>query len=385
MRAPDAQILNYGATTAFTASEAAWPGTQTQKETAAAAERFEGITPVRMAAAFFVVLLHTTYQGLKNAPPQVSEAVRTLNDIGWMVPFFFVLSGFLFARSVQAKSDAKVASQCGKSARRALTLWLAWSFLYLLDGPLKALLHGDLHSAMLYYQEKFSSAWPSVLWIGPCYHLWFLASLLMVWLLLSAAGKVMPGSLRTLVNNGSARPLLCTAGLAAAAGFAASRVVLLPVSAAAQALEVLVVHAALPLTFVLIGAALWHHRAWLARPMVIGGFFCVGGMVVWAQLASGFGLNGPGPRSLSAGGLVLAIAALGLGLRLPVKQPLPAAWNVSAGIYCVHMIVVTRMGKIFARMEHWSASLLLAVAAFAVSLLISLVLSRFSLTARLVK
>lgn len=385
MSLPSAQTLDYGATATLAAAGEVPASSRAGGRPAAATERFEGITPVRMVAAFFVVLNHTTYQGVKNAPAQVSEAVRTLNNIGWMVPFFFVLSGFLFARSTQGKDDAKIAGQCGKSAGRASTLWLAWSALYLLDGPLNALMHADLQGVVQYHQGKFSSTWPSVLWIGPSYHLWFLASLLMAWLLLSLVEKAMPGCLRKLVNSRSATPLLLTASLAAAVGFAASQMEPLPASAAAQAAEVLVFHAALPLTFVLMGAALWQHRARLAQPAVIAGLFCVGAVVMWGELASGLGLHGPGPRSLGAGGLLLAIAALSLGLRLPITQPLAAAWNVSAGVYCVHMIVVSRMGKFFAGMEHWSASLLLAVAAFAVSLLISLVLARFSLTSRLVK
>ncbi len=350
---------------------------------AAAAPRYEGLALVRMVAAFFVTLNHTTYAGLKNAPQDVSNFVAMVNDMGWRVPFFLLLSGFLFARSTQDKSAEKLQGQCSKSARRVLVLLLGWSALYLLNPPLKPLLQWDVPAIIQHYSSFIKTSWPNMLWEGPAYHLWFLVSMTMVWLFLGWLGRMWPG-LRGLVNDRTAKPLLCSTLVMLVSGTVAWHMPSKPASAAGQLLEVLVVHLVFPCSFVLVGAALWQRRHWLTKPVLIAAMLVLGTLLMMSEPILGLRLDGPGPRSLGLGGLCLAVAALGLGMRLPAK-PLSKLWSLSPGIYCAHFLVINRLEPLFVGMQHWSSTLVLACAAFVVSLGLCYVLSRFEWSRRFVQ
>lgn len=336
-----------------------------------------------MLAAFFVILNHTTYSGLKNAPQSVSDFMAVVNDMAWRVPFFLMLAGFLFARSTQGKGIEKMRGQFAKSAKRVLILLAGWSVLYLANPPLKALMQWDVPAIIQHYSTMMEVWWPSMLWLGPSYHLWFLASMAMVWLLLGGVSTISTG-LRALVDDRSIRPLLVSLGLMLASGALASLLPKDPVSAVGQVAEVLVVHMLFPCSFVLVGAALWHQRHWLTRPAMLTTMMMLGTVLLVAEMKLGLGLNGPGPRNLSASGLFLAVAALGFGLRLSVKQLSPI-WSLSPGIYCAHILVINRLEPLFVKMEHWSSALLMACAAFVVSLGLCQVLSRFEWSNRFVK
>lgn len=347
------------------------------------APRYEGLVPIRMLAAFFVILNHTTYSGLKNAPQSVSDFMAAVNDMAWRVPFFLMLAGFLYARSTQGKGIEKMRGQFVKSARRVLILLAGWSVLYLANPPLKALLHWNVPAISQHYATMMEVWWPSMLWLGPSYHLWFLASMAMVWLFLGGVSTIWAG-LRGLVDDRSIRPLFLSLGIMLASGATASLLPKEPVSTVGQVAEVLVVHLLFPCSFVLMGAALWHQRHWLTKPAVLVTMLALGTLLLVAEAGLGLGLDGPGPRNLSASGLCLALAAFGFGMRLSVKTLSPL-WNLSPGIYCAHMLVINRLEPLFVNVDHWSSTLLLACATFFVSLGLCHVLSRFEWSSRFVK
>lgn len=350
---------------------------------ATAAPRYEGLVPIRMLAAFFVIVHHTTHLGLKNAPQNVSDMVTVVNEMAWRVPFFLLLAGFLFARSTQGKSLEKLRGQCAKSTGRVLILLAGWSVLYVLNPPFKAILQWNVPAIIQHYSTMMEALWPSMLWLGTSYHLWFLGSMAMVWMLLGTVSTVWTG-VRGLVNDRSIKPLLWSMGLMLACGTLASFLPKEPVSTGGQILEVLVVHMIFPSSYVLTGAALWHQRHWLTKPAVLTTMLVLGTLLLVTEPRLGLSLEGPGPRNLGASGLCLAVAALGFGMRLPVKKLSPV-WSLSPGIYCAHILVINRLEPLFVKMEHWSSILMLACAAFFVSLGVCQVLSRFEWSSRFVK
>lgn len=384
MPPPSAQMFESNASSALVSmANESMPRVSSQA-TVSQTGRYEGIAIIRMAAAFFVVVNHTTFRNAEAPANQASQALQLINSLGWRVPFFLLLAGFLFARSVAAKGTTKAIQQCSKSAKRVGTLLLVWSAVYLLNPPLGSLAKGDFHEAYQYYADSWSAVWPCMLWQGPSYPLWFLASLLMVWLILGLFAKIGP-SLYTLISDDSGKFLPITSAMAGIVGFTVFLMDPVPASASSQAFEIIIVHALLPLTFVLVGASLWAWRNWLIKPAVIISLFCASIAFFILEKHHEISLHGVGPRGLSMSGLALATTALGVGLRLPISKPLSPIWNVSPGIYCIHMLVISRMGALTTLIHHWSANLIFTVSVFLVSLVTSYALSRFSLTSRFVK
>lgn len=343
-------------------------------------ERFEGLTIIRMAAAFYVVFHHMTADNLKGAPSLVAFVSGVANDLGWSVPFFLLLAGFLMARSVHGGAPAQVSARCFRSARRVLWLWLGWSFVYLLNPPLKPLLHLDMAGVIRHYTEFLSSSWPQMFWLGTSYHLWFSGSLLMAWLLLAYSARLQPALALTLVED-SKRVLKLGVGMALMAGIAIWHMPLHPVSGFEMGLEVLVVHALLPFSFVIMGAALWQYRSLLSSRSAI---VCLIGLGIGLRLIETewltLDLQSPGPRRMYASNLLFGSAALAIGLQLPLKKPLSGVWLVTPGIYCVHMLVISRLEAIHGPLHTWIQQLGIFLAVFVISVAASFALSHFKST-----
>jgi len=343
-------------------------------------ERFEGLTFIRMAAAFYVVFHHMTPDNLKDAPTAVGFVTAVVNDLGWSVPFFLLLAGFLMARSVHGSAQSRVSARCFRSARRVLWLWLGWSFVYLLNPALKPLFQLDMAGVIRHYTEFLSSSWPQMLWLGTSYHLWFSGSLLMAWLLLAFTAKWQPALARTLVED-SRRVLNLGVGMALLAGAAIWHMPRHPVSGLEVGLEVLVVHALLPFSYVLMGAALWQYRHLLSSRSALA---CLIGLGIALRLIEtewlALDLDSPGPRRMYASNLLFGAAALAVGLQLPLKKPLSGVWLVTPGIYCIHMLVISRLEAIHGPLHTWIEQLVIFLAVFLISLCVSFALSRFKTT-----
>lgn len=343
-------------------------------------ERFEGLTFIRMAAAFYVVFHHMTANSLKDAPESVSFVSAVVNDLGWSVPFFLLLAGFLMARSVHGAPPTRVSSRCFRSAKRVLWLWLGWSLVYLLNPPLKPLFHLDMAGVIRHYAEFLSSSWPQMFWQGTSYHLWFSGSLLMAWLLLAYSAKWQPALARTLVED-SRKVLKLGVGMALLAGGCIWHMPRHPFTGFEIGLEVIVVHALLPFSYVIMGAALWQYRHLLSRRSSIAWMIGIGiGLRLIETEWLALDLESPGPRRMYASNLLFGAAALAVGLQLPLKKPLSGVWLVTPGIYCVHMLVISRLEAIHGPVHSWIQQLGVFLTVFVVSLAVSFGLSRFKNT-----
>lgn len=351
-----------------------------QRPAARSPERFEGLTLIRMAAAFYVVFHHMTADNLKPAPTLVAYVSDQANDIGWSVPFFLLLAGFLMARSIDGGVPAQVSARCIKSARRVLWLWLGWSVIYLLNPPLKALYQLDMNGMARHYTEFLASSWPHMIWVGTSFHLWFSASLLMAWLLIAFFARIHSGFAMSLVRDSRAA-LKFGAGLALLAGVAIWHMPQHPVSGLEIGLEVLVVHALLPFSYVLVGSSLWQYRSLLANWKTIVCLICLATVLrlietEWLELD----LKSPGPRRLYASNMLFGSAALAVGLLIPLKKTLSGIWLVTPGIYCVHLLVLSRLEAIHGPLHNWIEQLCALLAVFIVSTACSFALSRFKTT-----
>ncbi|MCB1277982.1 acyltransferase [Prosthecobacter sp.] len=356
------------------------PAGQARRSAAASPERFEGLTIIRMAAAFYVVFHHMTADNLKGAPTLVAFASDVANDLGWSVPFFLLLAGFLMARSVHGGAPAQVSARCFRSAKRVLWLWLGWSLVYLLNPPLKPLLHLDIAAVTRHYAEVLSSNWPRMIWVGTSYHLWFSGSLLMAWLLMAFAARMQP-RLATVLVQDSRRVLKLGVGMALIAGGAIWLMPRQPMSGCQVGLEVVVVHALLPFSFVIMGASLWQYRSVLSSRKAIACLICLGiGLRMIETEWLSLDLNSPGPRRMYASNLLFGSAALAIGLQLPLKKSLSGVWLVTPGIYCVHMLVISRLEALHGPLHNWIEQFGVLLAVFVASLAISFVLSRFKTT-----
>ena len=81
-----------------------------------------------------------------------------------------------------------------------------------------------------------------------------------------------------------------------------------------------------------------------------------------------------------ASNLLFGSAALAIGLQLPLKKSLSGVWLVTPGIYCVHMLVISRLEALHGPLHNWIEQFGVLLAVFVASLAISFVLSRFKTT-----
>ncbi len=144
--------------------------------------RIPSIDLFRTIAVFAVVVIHTT-------PFRYAEAGSALDLLGvgvvhacrFAVPFFFVVSGYLWGRSVALKRTKAEAYR--RSATRLLLLFVIWSMFYgvsLVDtGSLSELgVIGWCGSAVDSVVGLFRKHWLMLAFQGTRVHLWFLMGLL---------------------------------------------------------------------------------------------------------------------------------------------------------------------------------------------------------------
>lgn len=111
----------------------------------------------------------------------------------WTIPFFFIVSGYMFGGKLPHGSERTTAA-ADKAARRILALWAFWCVVYLVAKPM--LTHGVSmqlpyliaeHARQLVREQGFN-----LLLTGASEHLWFLVSLAMTLLLY----RWMPSAIR---------------------------------------------------------------------------------------------------------------------------------------------------------------------------------------------
>ncbi|MEZ5275618.1 MAG: acyltransferase [Opitutaceae bacterium] len=173
-------------------------GSSEQPSSRPAKERHLGLDFGRLTAAFFVVAIHA---GPGTEAPGFSGEL--LNQAArFAVPFFFCVSGWLFARSYR---HAATWHTLWRYEWRILSLFLFWSAVYFLNPSIAAIQEFGWFES---YRERwhFLTASPVQLMLnGTALHLWYLVSLAMglflVWLVnrRTAIPGVLLGSLLYLI------------------------------------------------------------------------------------------------------------------------------------------------------------------------------------------
>lgn len=124
--------------------------------------RAEGIDLFRFIGAFFIMLLHTEYG---NLPDVYVNAIRLSGR--WAVPFFFIVSGYFLSSKIVSKNLP--ISTIEKSVFRLFTLLVVSSVVYILVN--------FYHTGNLFFKIE------NVL-TGTNFHLWFLGSLILGYLII---------------------------------------------------------------------------------------------------------------------------------------------------------------------------------------------------------
>lgn len=123
------------------------------------------IDTLRLLASLEVIALHVNYD---NLPALAAVAIRL--QARWAVPFFFIISGYFLARRLSNPGRSNVHS----SVYRFIWLFVLWSLIYV---PQVISEHG--------VKEVFRRLlFPSVVYIGEYFHLWFPSSLIFGFILL---------------------------------------------------------------------------------------------------------------------------------------------------------------------------------------------------------
>lgn len=141
--------------------------------------RIESVDIFRVLAIIAVISIHTTPFG----EVQDNQAYALLNvainqGARFAVPFFFVISGFFFAKKINAGSG--LLSTTNNYLKRLFTIWLFFSVIYILPYDLIAAFeHGPLGPIKVVYWNLLNIANDPIRFIfeGTRVHLWSLVSL----------------------------------------------------------------------------------------------------------------------------------------------------------------------------------------------------------------
>jgi len=123
------------------------------------------VDSLRLLASLEVIALHVTFDSL---PSQVAIAIRL--QARWAVPFFFIVGGYFLASRLTDPRRADVRP----SIHRLIWIFLIWSLVFV---PLVLYQNG--------IKEVFRRLlFPSVVYIGEYFHLWFPSSMIFGFVLL---------------------------------------------------------------------------------------------------------------------------------------------------------------------------------------------------------
>lgn len=136
------------------------------------------IDAMRVLAMLGVILLHSPWRG--DAGAMTLDSATLLQQLArFAVPFFFVISGYLWAAKCSSADDYRTRSVA--LSKRALVIFCFWSLLYGIELVIRLIRHEGISSTV---EAMASVVYPfeplgfvnSVLQ-GPVYHLWFLPAL----------------------------------------------------------------------------------------------------------------------------------------------------------------------------------------------------------------
>ncbi len=131
-------------------------------------QKIKSIESLRIIASFFVVMLHYfPFEGI--VKHVVDETAR------FAVPFFFVSSGYFVGKKLQEKAEF---SSIYKTLKRLVILFIAWQFIYFLN-PIRIDIHefGLIEAYNRKFEQVFYGNIEDKLFDAFGFHLWFLSSL----------------------------------------------------------------------------------------------------------------------------------------------------------------------------------------------------------------
>ncbi len=144
-------------------------------------KRIESVDSIRLLAIISVIVIHTT--PFANNPYNSDTYYRAsiiINQLArFAVPFFFVISGFFWGLKIRSGEDPFSVTKA--MALRISTIFLAWSFIYLLPYNLSAIFEYGLLGPIkvAYWNALNLLEEPGKLFLqGTKVHLWFLVGLL---------------------------------------------------------------------------------------------------------------------------------------------------------------------------------------------------------------
>jgi surface polysaccharide O-acyltransferase-like enzyme len=140
-----------------------------------------GVECFRFVGIFLVIIGHCRFF-LRHADPFSYVMQGVFLDHKWVMPFFFIISGYFWGRKIE-KSDQPVATVSSRYAGHLLKLWLLWNVIYLVVPGDVELLSRYGAAALIkvpYWRllDLFQDPW-RLLFVGASKHLWFVMSL--VW------------------------------------------------------------------------------------------------------------------------------------------------------------------------------------------------------------
>jgi surface polysaccharide O-acyltransferase-like enzyme len=144
-------------------------------------QRITSVDVMRVIAIIAVIVIHIC--PFEESPVHVGESW----DVGtvvvqmgrFAVPFFYILSGYLWAQKIGHESD--VYPYTVKVARRIAFVFVAWSAIYLLPMDFASTFEGcrsGWFDQLMRNLKQITSSPTRVLFSGTKYHLWYLPSLL---------------------------------------------------------------------------------------------------------------------------------------------------------------------------------------------------------------
>lgn len=143
--------------------------------------RIESVDVVRVIAILAVIAIHTTPFETEGAPLGTAFDLATQVNLlaRFAVPFFFVVSGFFWGTKIHGGN--RIAESSKKMSKRILTIFGAWSLIYLLPfNPATIAEQGSFGFVKIVYWNLSSIANDPIrfLFQGSSVHLWFLIGLL---------------------------------------------------------------------------------------------------------------------------------------------------------------------------------------------------------------
>jgi len=143
--------------------------------------RIQSVDALRSIAILAVIAIHTTPFKVQSSPSGYTlDLATTINQLArFAVPFFFVISGYFWARNIQREKDIFALTLA--RSKRILYIFISWSAIYLLPWNIyDSMKYGITSPAKVTYWNICNAIDNPLTTVmqGTKVHLWFLVGLL---------------------------------------------------------------------------------------------------------------------------------------------------------------------------------------------------------------